>query len=208
MSENRHSTVAPAVWGLVLAGGRGRRLGRDKGELEYHGVPQAVWGLRVLDGLCRHAFVSIRPDQSQSPAYAGLPTIVDAGASAGPASGLAAAFARSPAAAWLLIAADMPLLTNDLLAQLVAHRDPAALATAYRRRDGTPEPLCAIWEPAAATALRTSTPERGVSLRALLEKGPARLLEAQDEEALMSVNTAADDATIRARLSRRSARLM
>ncbi len=156
MVENPSNPLEAAspLYGLVLAGGRGTRLGRDKGELDYHGLPQAAWGLRLLEPFCRERFVSVRPEQIDTPGYRGLPTIVDRGASAGPASGVAAALQQFPRAAWFVIAADMPLLTDAVLATLVAHRDPSVLATAYRRRGGMPEPLCAIWEPAAARATR------------------------------------------------------
>ena len=196
------------LYGLVLAGGRGTRLGRDKGELDYHGLPQAAWGLRLLEPFCGHRFVSVRPDQIDAPAYRGLATIVDGGASAGPASGVAAALRQFPRAAWLVIAADMPLLTDAVLGTLVTHRDPSGLATAYRHRGGMPEPLCAIWEPAVAARLGAQDAGKGVSLRRLLEAGPARLLDLDDDEVLTSVNTAADDLRVRTHLGTCAVRLM
>ena len=202
MSENASTSHAAAspLYGLVLAGGRGTRLGCDKGGLDYHGVPQALWAIRLLEPFCGERFVSLRPEQSDTPVYQGLSAILDRGTSAGPASGVVAALQRFPRAAWLVIAADMPLLTDAVLAALVAHRDPSVLATAYRHRGGLPEPLCAIWEPAAAGRLDAHGAGRGLSLRRLLEEGPARLLELDDEEVLTSVNTAADDLRVRTRL--------
>ena len=199
---------ATSLYGLVLAGGQGTRLGRDKGELDYHGLSQAAWGLKLLEPFCGQSLVSVRPEQIDTPAYRGLPTIVDRGSSAGPASGVAAALERFPSAAWLVIAADMPLLTGAVLATLVAHRDPSVLATAYRRRGGMPEPLCAIWEPAAAARLGAQGAGKGISLRRLLEAGPARLLELDDDEALTSVNTPADDLRVRTRLGGRATGFM
>jgi molybdopterin-guanine dinucleotide biosynthesis protein A len=210
MAENSSPPLdaTSPLYGLVLAGGRGTRLGRDKGELDYHGLPQAAWGLRLLEPFCSRGFVSVRPEQMNTAAYRGLPTIVDRGASAGPASGVAAALRQFPRAAWFVIAADMPLLTDAVLATLVAHRDPSVFATAYRRRGGMPEPLCAIWEPAAAARLGAQGAGQGISLRRLLEEGPARLLDLDDDDVLTSVNTAADDLRVRGRLDARPSRLM
>jgi molybdenum cofactor guanylyltransferase len=210
MAENTSTPLdaTSPLYGLVLAGGRGTRLGRDKGELEYHGLAQAAWGLRLLESFCSRAFVSVRSEQLDTAAYRGLPTLVDPAESAGPASGVAAALQRFPRAAWLVIAADMPLLTHAVLSTLVTHRDTSVLATAYRRRGGMPEPLCAIWEPAAAARLAGSKAGQGTSLRRLLEEGPARLLDLDDDEALTSVNTAADDLWVRAYLGTRVSRLM
>jgi len=165
--------------------GGGTRLGRDKGELDCHGLPQARWAHELLAGACERRFVSVRPDQIQAEPYRDLPLIADEGEGGGPAAGLSAALNRFPGAAWLLVAADMPLLTAGVLGVLVEQRDPAGLATAFRRADGTPEPLCAIWEPAVRAV---ATPARG---------GPAKLLAIDDEGALASVNTPADDEWIR-----------
>ena len=198
--------AASPLYGLVLAGGRGTRLGMDKGGLDYHGVPQAAWALRLLEPLCRRQFVSVRPEQIDTPAYRGTSTIVDRGISAGPASGVAAALHEFPRVAWLVIAADMPLLTDAVLATLVAHRDPSVIATAYRHRGARPEPLCAIWEPAAAARLGEGG--QGLSLRRLLEEGPAHLLDLDDDQALTSVNTAADDLRVRTRLAAGARQLM
>ena len=50
-----------------------------------------------------------------------------------------------------MLACDLPFLADETLRHLIEHRDPSRLATAYRSsHDGLPEPLCAIWEPAAA----------------------------------------------------------
>ena len=69
-------------------------------------------------------------------------------------------------------------------------RDATALATAYKSaHDGLPEPLCAIWEPAAAEALADYQTGGGHCPRKFLIRHGARLLEPQDTRALDNVNT-------------------
>src|SRR5690606_30301814 len=111
--------------------------GRDKGLLDYHGEPQARWSMALLAPFCVRVYVSLRPEQAGANAYAGMTAVVDS-VSLGPASGLAAAFALAPDAAWLVLAADMPLADRELLAALVAARGsaPRAAATAFRGADG------------------------------------------------------------------------
>jgi molybdenum cofactor guanylyltransferase len=201
MSADRETaTSPPPLWGLVLAGGAGRRLGRDKGLLDYHGVPQARWAYDRLARLSERVYVSVRADQADKAPYAELPLIVDVGASDGPASGLSSAWAAHSGVAWLVLAADMPLVSATVLADLVAARDPSALATAFRHADGTIEPLCAVWEPAAAALIG---PDRqGGSLRRVLQGAPVRLLDIGDPAQLRSVNTPQDDSAARVTLSR------
>jgi len=200
----------PSLYGLVLAGGRGTRLSRDKGSLDYHGLPQALWAYQLLEPVCggEHRFVSVRGDQLEAAPYLDLPTIADEGEGGGPAAGLLAALNRFPAVAWLTVAADMPLLTPRLLATLVAQRDPAVIATAFRHADGTPEPLCAIWEPAARAVIAAAATPAEVSLRRLLEANPAKLIAPDDERALASVNTPAEEAAARQVLERRKPPVM
>lgn len=199
MIEKPVSAVAPPLWGLVLAGGQGTRLGRrDKGGLEYHGLAQARWAYQQLMALCERVYVSVRPEQADQAPYADLPRIEDRRPSGGPASGLLAAWATHPDVAWLVLAADLPLVSSTSLRRLVGHRAPALVATAYRHPDGVIEPLCAVWEPKAAEMLESG--RGGGSLRRLLETADVRLLGMDDPAELRSVNTPEDDAAVRATL--------
>jgi molybdenum cofactor guanylyltransferase len=204
------TTISKAVplYGLVLAGGRGSRLGRDKGSLDFHGLPQVRRTLELLAAVCDRSFVSLRPDQAGAAAYRGLAIIEDLAADGGPAGGLMAAVRAFPGVAWLVVAADLPLLTAATLAALVSQRDSALLATAFRHPDGTPEPVCTIFEPAMAALLGAAVEPRAVSLRRLLEQGPARIVDCPDADALTSVNTPADEQRIRRLLAARGERDM
>lgn len=194
------TTPAVPVYGLILAGGKGSRLGADKGLLDYHGQSQARWLFELVGTVCPERFLSIRTEQIGTAPYADLPTILDSTAHEGPASGLLAASRSFPGVAWLLVAVDMPLLRPVTLAALMRERDVSSWATAYCHPDGVVEPLCAIWEPPALAAVAAGAANggpRGVSLRRLLERGPAKLLNIDDDLPLRSVNTAADDAFVR-----------
>jgi molybdopterin-guanine dinucleotide biosynthesis protein A len=128
--------------------------------------------------------------------------VLDLDPGSGPAAGLAAAFGLEPRSAWLVVAADMPLLDDELLRGLVAARDPRKVATAYRHPDGTLEPLCTIWEPAAVPLLEAcGAPRRSVSLRRVLEGAPVHAIAARDPKRLGSVNTAAEDEAARTYLA-------
>ncbi len=216
----------PTLRGLVLAGGFSRRMRQDKGAMDYHGVPQVRWCHDLLAEFCASVHVSVRvaqvatsePEPEPSPAhrtdfapvpaprreqaaYRGLPLILDRDADIGPASGLLAAWHLHQNSAWLALAADMPLVTRDLLALLVRGRDPTALATAFRHADGTLEPLCAIWEPDAGRRLAESVAAGKSSLRRLLEGAGVRVLEPADPAALVSINRPEEDAVARARIA-------
>jgi len=184
------NSPAAAIYGLILAGGASARMQRDKAVLPYQGRSQLD---RAFDLVSRHSvktFVSVRPSQSTEPTRARKPLIVDSVEGGGPIVGIRSAFAAHPDAAWLVVACDLPFLSDAALERLFAERDPRMVATAYASaHDGLPEPLCAIWEPAAAAALAAFQKLGGDCPRNFLRSHAVRLLEPRDRHALDNVNT-------------------
>lgn len=181
--------AAPELVGLVLAGGQSRRMRRDKGALDYHGVAQAEYCHRLLAAHCPHVFVSVSPRQSARDPYRWLPLLVDSGAVAGPAAGLLAAWTTFPDAALLALAIDMPLVDAPLLDELVGGRNPVRAATVFVHSDHILEPLCAIWEPKLRSALNEAAAVGSPSLRRLLEAADVERLKPRQPERIVSVNT-------------------
>jgi molybdopterin-guanine dinucleotide biosynthesis protein A len=178
------------VYGLILAGGSSRRMRLDKAALKYRGKTQLDRAFELASRHVMNVFVSVRADQTLDPTRAQRPMIVDSVAGEGPIAGIRSAFAAHPKAAWLVLACDLPYLSDAALDFLLRRRDAAALATAYTSaHDGLPEPLCAIWEPSAAEALADYQAGGGHCPRKFLIRHGARLLEPQDTRALDNVNT-------------------
>ena len=188
--------AAPTVplVGLVLVGGQSRRMGAPKWALDYHGETQAAATARLLGPVCARVVLSVAPGPVPD-GLPDLPLVADDGTVRGPSAGILAALVASPATAFLVAAVDLPLLDAATLAALVAGRDPTRLATAFRSlRDGSPEPLCAVWEPAAYAPLRAAV-RAGATCprRFLLDAAPrVRLLDAPEARALANANTPAD----------------
>lgn len=194
-------SAAPTVYGLILAGGASTRMRHDKAALRYGGESQLDRACRLVKPHVAEVFVSVRADQVNDPLRAGHPLIVDAFAGGGPIVGIRSALASSPASAWLVLACDLPLLTDAVLEHLLRARDPAALATAYcSAYDGLPEPLCAIWEPAAGEALARWQSEGRSCPRKFLRIHHAKLVDPVDAHALDNINTPEEYATARSTL--------
>lgn len=190
------------LFGLVLAGGASTRMQRDKAALQYHGKSQLEWAFDLASSLCVATFVSVRPDQREDATRARFPQIVDRDAGAGPIAGIAAAFESHPKAAWLVLACDLPFLTNAVLGRLIAERDPQRTATAFvSAHDGLPEPLCAIWEPGARDAVLAYVASGKQCPRKFLINADTKLLDLPDPRALDNVNTVAEFETASAALA-------
>ena len=193
--------MSAPLYGLVLAGGRSTRMGSDKAAIRYGDRTQLERAADLLRAVTRETFVSVRPEQGSDPLRARFPQIVDAGDIEGPAAGIHAAQIARPDAAWLVVACDLPYLTAATISHLLAHRDPSRVATAYRSsHDGLPEPLCAVYEPAAGPALQQFLSTGRNCPRKFLINSDTLLLTQPDPETLENVNTPVELALARQRV--------
>jgi molybdenum cofactor guanylyltransferase len=180
----------PHIQGLVLAGGKSSRMQRDKAALTYQGRNQLDRAVELASRHVQPVFVSVRAAQAADPTRKDRALIVDNFPGEGPMVGIRSAFAHSPDAAWLVLACDLPFLSDAVLAHLLRSRDPKRIATAYRSaHDGLPEPLCAIFEPAAAAEMAAAFAEGRDCPRKFLLNADTLLLDALDPHALDNVNT-------------------
>jgi molybdopterin-guanine dinucleotide biosynthesis protein A len=176
------------VFGLVLAGGLSSRMQRDKATLQYRGRSQLERAFDLAAGYLSEVYVSVRASQAADPSRLRYPLIVDSVPGEGPIVGIRSALASRPDIAWLVLACDLPFLSEAALSQLLTERDPTASATAFRSaHDGLPEPLCAIWEPKSAAELAFY--QAAECPRKFLMRHGAKILEPRDRRALDNVNT-------------------
>jgi molybdopterin-guanine dinucleotide biosynthesis protein A len=122
--------------GVVLAGGRSSRMGRDKATLEIGGEPLLA---RVVGRLSEAlpAVVVIGPAHLHDLAP-GIPIIPDAYLGAGPLGGLVTALRAVPAPRVFLAGCDMPFVAPRLVRAmtLLAAEEPAASAVLLRSPAG------------------------------------------------------------------------
>jgi len=139
----------PKINGLVLAGGKSERMGKDKGLIEYHGMPQREYIYNLLDGFTEKTFMSCRPDQVEELGEK-FNTLPDSISGLGPFGAIISAFREYPNHAWLVVACDIPLIDQQTILELLQKRNPSKPATAfYNRETNFPDPLVTIWEPKA-----------------------------------------------------------
>ena len=185
--EQQLRTAIPPLYGLVLAGGKSQRMGKDKGLIDYHGKPQREYMADILDQICDETFLSVRSSKNE-PATA-YPFLEDTFYNLGPFGAIASAFRHDPNAAWLVVACDLPLLDLETLDHLVSHRQPSAVATAFNSPvNQFPEPLISIWEPKSYPILMQFLTQGFTCPRKVLINSEVHLLDAPDGKKLMNVN--------------------
>ncbi|MBI5916878.1 MAG: NTP transferase domain-containing protein [Bacteroidetes bacterium] len=181
--------AVPPLNGLVLAGGKSRRMGTDKSVLQYHDKPQRDVMLDLLDKFCQKTHLSCRPDQAGELFYT-HDVLPDTFLGLGPMGAILSAFRQQPDSAWLVVACDLPLLDEATLRFLVENRNPSAMATSFRSPENEfPEPLVAIWEPKSYPVLLQFLAQGYSCPRKVLINSPVHLLDAPNSDALTNVNT-------------------
>ena len=178
----------PLVNGLVLCGGNSTRMGRDKGDIQYHNKPQKEYLYELLQEHCEDTFFSCNGKQAQ--VMKNLPVIEDTFIGLGATGGILSAFQHNPNVAWLAVACDLPFLNKDTIAYLINHRNSSKTATSFWDSEGKfPEPLVTIWEPKAYPFLLQLISEGWSCPRKALLNSDVELLQAPDAAVFANINT-------------------
>lgn len=145
--------MAAILKGLILCGGRSTRMQQDKSLIAYHGMPQWQYLYQLVQSIIPEVYLSCR--EEQRPVLSdNIPVIADNVEGAGPSVGLLSAHAAFPEVAWLVLAVDLPLISQQSLNYLVSQRDATKDATSLISPvNHLPEPLIAIWEPSGLRKL-------------------------------------------------------
>jgi len=179
--------------GLVLAGGQSRRMGSDKALLEHAGRSQLSHTVALLEPFVERVFVSTRAAQADEPERRRFRQILDRYDDLGPLAGVLSAMDRDPHCAWLVLACDLPNVDETTLAALLAQRAPQQPFTAFESsRDGLPEPLCAIYEPASRGIIDAFVADGVRCPRKIQMRAHTKLLVQPNPHALDNINTPGD----------------
>ena len=183
------------VFGLVLAGGKSRRMGRDKALLERDGDGQSqlAYIVGVLIGCVDKVYVSTRRDQENDEARSQYEQIVDRFDDLGPVAGILSALMERPDADWLVVACDLPNIDEQTIKHLLSHRHDERPFTAYTSsHDGLPEPLCAVYR-SGCTDIIHGFVDAGINCpRKILMRSETELLQQPDPRSLDNINTPDD----------------
>lgn len=185
--------MSRAVYGLVLAGGESRRMGRDKALLHRGAQTQLAYIVDLVGQYVDKVFVSARADQRDDPERSQYNLIIDRYTNLGPVAGILTALREYPEVDWLVVACDLPNVDSETLETLLAHRDGGQYFTAYTSSyDDLPEPLCAIYHCGSADTIQSFV-DGGINCpRKILIRSETHLLEQGDARSLDNINTPDD----------------
>ncbi len=175
--------------GVVLAGGLGRRLGGPKATVRLHGRPLISYPIRALRQAVGRVVVVAKAD-TELPRLSGVEVWIEPDVPRHPLCGLVHALSLAGSSPIVVCACDLPLITPELVRQLVA-ADPGAAAV-ITRAAGRLQPLMGRYEPAALGPLAVALGDEAVSVSdAVAALGP-RVMDVADPDLLFNVNAPED----------------
>jgi molybdopterin-guanine dinucleotide biosynthesis protein A len=192
------------ILGVLLAGGRGRRLGAGpKALAKVAGATLLERASATLEAACDE-FVIVAPAGLGLRAPGGRRIVHDEGR--GPLPALLAGLHAAPCDLALVLGVDFPLVRPATLAAIAARLGNAPAAVP--RPGAMLQPLVAAYAPAARDALEAAAARRERALVAAVASIGPRVIEAEELEALpggpavfLNVNTPAELAEAARRLS-------
>ena len=176
--------IAP-VQGVVLAGGKSSRMGKDKTTLEYYGKSQLEHTVALLEENLLKTYVSVAYNQQlENHEY-----IQDKFIDLGSFGAICSAFQYNPNKAWLVLATDVPFVDSNLIKLLLQHRDPSKIATAIKGKSKPfVEPLITIYEPKAYPVLLSYLAQGYSCPRKVLINADVAIVEVEDN-LIRNINT-------------------
>ncbi len=193
MATDTRSTD-PRPVGLVLAGGRARRMGGGlKALVPFRGAPMLAYAIEALRPHCSRLLLSANQPEPFRPF--GLPVVPDLRTGHGPLAGLQAGLLAADGAPMLVLACDLPLIQAADIAPLVSAggRDSVAIYGHERGR----EPLVGWYGPGVMGGIEGQLERGNYKVLDLFDVVPTTVLPWEgDLRVFTNVNTHADLATV------------
>ena len=184
----------PEPIGVVLAGGRGRRLGGDKAIALLDGRPLISYPLAAMRAAVRDVAVVAKPDTALPGAaeLVGVEVWLEPARPRHPLVGILHALRVAAGRCVLVCAADLPFITPAVLRALAAADARGAPAVLAASASGDLQPLLGRYGPSAAALLAPAAAEAVAPVRAAVAAIGPRLVTLQDPSVLVNVNSPED----------------
>ena len=191
--------VLDGVTGVILAGGRARRMGGlDKGLLPLDARPLVAHVLERLTPQVQRVLVSANRNLDRYAELTGAEVLADdVPGFAGPLAGIASALRRTSTPYLLTVACDAPLLPTDLGRRLHAalKASPAPMAVAHDGR--RLQPLFALMDRAVLPGLLAYLAAGGRKVEDWVRQQGPRIVDFSDQAAaFVNLNTPSDGAAL------------
>ena len=180
------------ITGIVLAGGRSRRMGFNKAEAEMHGESMLV---RMIDKLKEITPTILVSSGTVSYPNISLPQISDQYPQCGPLGGIYSVLKASNTSLNLVVSCDIPLVSIALLEHIVEEAKKSnALITLPVDQDGQLQMMCAVYHKDVLPMLQQQIDAQAFKMKSLVDLVATKYIKISSEHpfyqenAFMNVN--------------------
>ena len=176
---------------LIVAGGNSTRIGRSKAFIAYHGVTQISYLYELLRSMPLPVYISCRKNQA-SQFQEICPLIIDMEPAVGPMGGIFAAMSAYPDSDWLVMACDMPMISEKTIKRLTESYSDKPVITYKSDHKTFPEVLLTIYKKKLFSDFQQAISKKAYSLQKLINKVDKHFISPESEYELINVNTVED----------------
>ena len=163
---------ADKITGILLAGGKSERMGREKGFIRVGDSMMYQFPLNVLESLCHKILISTRKQLEIEEAHEQVKDLIS---DIGPMGGLYTCLKHSETDLNLVVPYDLPLVNRELFLHLLKHVDGYDIVIAAKE-PGKPEPLCGIYRKTVLPVMQTMIHEKNYAIHQLLTRVNSNIL--------------------------------
>ncbi len=131
------------ITGIILAGGKGRRLGEEKGLCSFNKKPLVEYAIETLQPLCGNILISANNNTERYKQY-GFPVLTDDIQDVGPLGGIMTCLKKSATRHNLVLSCDTPFVETAIFSVLLEQIENYQVV-APSHETFLVEPLCAYY---------------------------------------------------------------
>ena len=156
--------------GIILAGGKSRRLGVNKAILELKGKKLIEYPVHLLEKFCSQILIS-----SNQPLPLSYPIVSDVSNDQGPMVGIYSCLLQSKTPYNIVLSCDMPFLGEDLITLLIERIEKNKIIVPVHDNN-LMEPLCAIYPTQSTKSLFESIRQERFAMHGFIQTHPHTLV--------------------------------
>ncbi len=157
------------ITGIILSGGKSRRMGQDKGLCDFMGKPLIEHAVDLLSNFTNDIIISSNNIKDYT--YFGYPVVSDIYSNTGPIGGIHSGLSHSKTEKNIIISCDSPFLDIRLFNLLLEYSDNYQIAVPSHN-NGLLEPLAAYYSKKILQKIEESISEKDFKIINLFNKAP------------------------------------
>ena len=163
------------ITGIILAGGKSIRMGKDKGTCSFNNKPLVEYAIEALKPFCGEILISANNIESYEK-YA-FKVVPDQISSIGPLGGIYTCLQKSGNKHNIILSCDTPFITSELIRYIIENIDADNEVVAPLHQHNFIEPLCAYYSKNLIPEIHECIENKDYKLLRLLKSVKMKTLE-------------------------------